>query len=108
MSHRVSVICDHPVSFGFRLAGLRPQPAAGPAEAGRLLAELIEDDRWGVILVQEDLVPDLGSASRRRLRTGLPLIIPFPGPSRDRPPGEAEAYVTELLRRAVGYRVRLR
>lgn len=108
MSHRVTAVCDLSVSFGFRLAGLRPHAAGGPADAARLLAELTEDDRWGVILVQEDLVPDPTSASRRRLRTGLPLIIPFPGPSRDRPPGEAEAYVTELLRRAVGYRVRLR
>ncbi len=108
MSHRVTAVCDPSVSLGFRLAGLSPHPAARPAEATRLLVELATDEQWGVILVQEDLVPDLAPVSRRSSRTGLPLLIPFPSPSRDRPPGEAEAYVTELLRRAVGYRVRLR
>lgn len=108
MSHRVGVVCDAFVALGFRLAGLDPSVAPEPESARRLLADMMEGEEWGVILVQEDLAPDLASDSRRPSRSGLPLVIPFPGPALERPPGEAEAYVTELLRRAVGYRVRLR
>lgn len=107
MSHRVGVVCDPFVALGFRLAGLSPKVATEVESARRLLESLVSDQDLGVILVQEDLTPDLSTA-RHPARSALPLVIPFPGPQLERPPGEAEAYVTELLRRAVGYRVRLR
>jgi vacuolar-type H+-ATPase subunit F/Vma7 len=69
---------------------------------------MVEDPRWGVILVQEGLVPDLEVVSRQRLEAGRPILVPFPAPSGGPAPDDAETYVTELLRRAVGYRVRLR
>jgi hypothetical protein len=36
------------------------------------------------------------------------MIVPFPPPSWAAPEEEAEAYLVEILRRAIGYRVRLR
>lgn len=107
MSHRVGVVCDPFVALGFRLAGLSPSVATERESARRLLETMLGDEEWGVILIQEDLTPDLAGA-RHQGRSALPLVIPFPGPELERPPGEAEAYVAELLRRAVGYRVRLR
>ena len=108
MSHRVGVVSDASVSLGFRLAGVRPWVADSPEAAAGLLDELAKEGRWGVILVQEDLMPPASSFSWRRSATGLPIVVPFPAPRRERQVGEAEAYVTELLRQAVGYRVRLR
>jgi vacuolar-type H+-ATPase subunit F/Vma7 len=108
MTHRVGVVSDPTVGLGFRLAGLQPRVAESESEAVSVLEEMIEQQDLGVILVQEDLVPAPALGSWQRAGSGLPLVIPFPGPSQERPPGEAEAYVTELLRRAVGYRVRLR
>ena len=108
MSHRVGVVSDASVTLGFRLAGLRPHVADSREAATRLLDELTKDGRWGVILVQEDLMPHSASPAWRRSASGLPIVVPFPAPRRERPVGEAEAYVTELLRQAVGYRVRLR
>lgn len=108
MSHRVGVVSDASVSLGFRLAGLRPLVADSREAAARLLDELAREGRWGVILVQEDLMPAALSPAWRRSATGLPIVVPFPAPGGERRVGEAEAYVTELLRQAVGYRVRLR
>jgi len=108
MSHRVGVVGDEGVSLGFRLAGLRPRVAESPETAMALLDEMVGDARWGVILVQEDLVPDLEPLTRSRPDSSMPILVPFPAPSRARTPDEAEAYVAELLRQAVGYRVRLR
>ncbi|MDX1647329.1 MAG: V-type ATP synthase subunit F [Longimicrobiales bacterium] len=105
---RVGVICDPFVALGFRLAGLNPAEASDPEHARRRLAEMLEHPSWGVVLVQEDLIPDPASVGRGPDRSDLPLLIPFPGPELERGPGEAEEYVTELLRRAIGYRVRLR
>lgn len=108
MSHRVGVVADPSVSLGFRLAGLRPRVAESVTAATRILDDMIGDGRWGVILVQEEIMPELTRAAPRRSATGLPILVPFPGPTREHLPGEAERYVAELLRRAVGYRVRLR
>ena len=108
MNRGVGVLSDAGVALGFRLAGLRPRVADSRDAAGAALTEMVGERRWGIILVQEDLVPDLDSVARRRVEATLPILVPFPSPSRVRVPGEAEAYVAELLRRAVGYRVRLR
>jgi vacuolar-type H+-ATPase subunit F/Vma7 len=108
MSHRVAVVCDATVALGFRLAGPRPHVVDSKESAATLLSNMMDDPRWGVILVQEDLMPDAPRSGGRRADAGLPVLVPFPAPSLERPPGEAEAYVAELLRRAVGYRVRLR
>jgi len=108
MSRFVGVVADPVVALGFRLAGLEPYVADSAERAANHLDGMLRDARWGIILVQEDLMPDPEPASITRSKSGLPILVPFPRPGRERPPGEAEAYVTELLRRAVGYRVRLR
>ena len=108
MSHRVAVVGDSSVTLGFRLAGFRPHLVESGEAAASLLTRMVREPQWGVILVQEDLMPEPAPSATRRSSTGLPILVPFPRPSRERPAGEAEAYVAELLRRAVGYRVRLR
>jgi vacuolar-type H+-ATPase subunit F/Vma7 len=108
MSHQVGVVAGPAIALGFKLAGLRPRVVDSAEGAATLLNEMIESDRWGVILVQEDLMPEEEPAALRRSTSGLPILVPFPPPGLARVPGEAEAYVMELLRQAVGYRVRLR
>ena len=41
------------------------------------------------------------------LNVVMPVVVPFPGPDRSARPS-AETDLVELLRRAIGYRVRLR
>jgi vacuolar-type H+-ATPase subunit F/Vma7 len=108
MSVRVGVVADPVVALGFRLAGLEPRVVASVEGASAALDEMVRDPRWGVILVQEDLMPEVAPTSTRSASSGLPILVPFPGSGRERAVGDAEAYVAELLRRAVGYRVRLR
>ena len=105
---RVAVLADPAVALGFRLAGLRPRVTDSRETAEKVLGEMMDESEWGVILVQEDLVPDLEPITRQRGEASLPILVPFPAPSGEALHGEAEAYVSELLRRAVGYRVRLR
>ena len=61
-----------------------------------------------MLLIDERLHRGLPEEMRRELsRRPLPMIVPFPGPSwaEQRDP---DAYVLELLRQAIGYRVRLK
>lgn len=108
MSHAVRVLCRPAVAHGFALAGVPALAVAGAAEAADGLARLARQPEVGVVLVEEELWAGLPEGARHRLeREPLPVVVPFPGPAwveREEP----GAYVLELLRRAIGYRVRLR
>jgi vacuolar-type H+-ATPase subunit F/Vma7 len=101
------VLCDPAVEPGFALASLRVR-TSDPAGAASALEELATEPRTGVVLVQSDLYDAAAGPELRRLeRQTLPVLLPFPGPRWAARPS-AEEYVVELLRRAIGYRVRLR
>lgn len=103
----VRVLCDPAIAPGFELASLRPRVST-PDGAKAALEELSDESNTGVILVQSDLYDAAGGTTLRRLeRQALPVLLPFPGPRWKARPS-AEEYVVELLRRAIGYRVRLR
>jgi len=107
MTHRVKVLSRPGVASGFALAGIRPILAESATEAATRLDDLVNDATVGVVLIEQTLYDQLGPATIEALsRRELPLVVPFPGPSRQ-PAPTPEAYVIELLRRAIGYRVRL-
>jgi len=108
MSHSLRVLCRPNVSEGFALAGVRSLTAVDGVEAATLIRRLIEQARVGVLLVEDALYRALPDELRDALeRRTTPVVIPFPGPARGERPS-AEAELVELLRRAIGYRVRLR
>lgn len=108
MSHRVEVLCRPEVAAGFELAGLRPVEVSDPADGVARLRELLRDPAAGVVLVEESFYDALPEDVRLELgRRPLPMVVPFPGPQWEARP-EAEAYIVELLRQVIGYRVRLR
>ena len=109
MRYGVRVLCRPEVGAGFRLAGLRPIEAPDPATAARLLTQLLREPGVGAVLIEDACHRDLPEALHRELaRRPLPMVVPFPGPSWTAPQGGPEAYIAELLRQAIGYRVRLK
>ena len=63
----------------------------------------------GLVLMEQafhDRLP--GDLARDLSRRTLPMLVPFAGPQWAERPGDADAYIVELLRQAIGYRVRLR
>jgi vacuolar-type H+-ATPase subunit F/Vma7 len=108
MNDRVRVLCRPAIAAGFRLAGFTVDEAEDAAEGGRRLAALIGQPDAGVVLVQDDFYAALPDAERRGLaRRPLPLVVPFPAPAWTPLAEGPEAFITELLRQAIGYRVRL-
>lgn len=108
MKKDVVVVCRPELAAGFRLAGLSVREALTPEEAAEWLQSVRRDGRGGVVLVDQQLYDGLSEDIRAGIeREAVPLAIPFPGPAWAAEEG-AEAYVVRLLRRAIGYRVRLR
>jgi len=109
MTHALRVVCRPAIRDGFELAGVHALPATDAIETAALLERLSLQTETGVVLVEESLYRALPDELRRALeRRPLPVVVPFPGPrgAGERP--SAEADLVELLRGAIGYRVRLR
>jgi vacuolar-type H+-ATPase subunit F/Vma7 len=106
----VHVVCRHETALGMALAGFAPIEAATGAETAAALAALATSPaRGGVVLVEAPLYDALPSAARRQIRRdGAPIVMPFPGPAPLAEGVSPEAELLDILRRAVGYRVRLR
>jgi vacuolar-type H+-ATPase subunit F/Vma7 len=108
MKYRVQVLCRPVLAPGFALAGLRPVTAATPSEAASALRNLLAQPDTGVVLVDESLHDQLPPELRRDLaRRALPLVVPCPAPRWQGEEAGIDRYIAELLRQAIGYRVRL-
>jgi vacuolar-type H+-ATPase subunit F/Vma7 len=104
----VLVLCRPAIAAGFRLAGFHPVEAENAAEGARRLAALLDEQDAGVVLVQEDFYAALPGTERRGLaRRSLPLVVPFPAPTPTPAAEGLDAFIADLLRQAIGYRVRL-
>jgi vacuolar-type H+-ATPase subunit F/Vma7 len=109
MALALRIVCRPDVAPGFALAGLEPIEAASAEAGAAAVRDLLNDPQVGVALVQDAFYDALPDDIRRQLgRRPLPLVAPFPGPRWGRRPTEADAYVLDLLRQVIGYRVRLR
>lgn len=109
MSYGVRVLARPEIGTGFALAGLRPIEAGTLEEAGERLRELRATPDVGVVLIEDAFYDRLPEDLRRQLRREpLPLVVPFPEPAWVARPDRAEAYIVDLLRQVIGYRVRLK
>lgn len=109
MSSSVLALCHPDVATGLRLAGVPVFEADGSADAAEQLRGMRHQSDLGVILIQDRLYDELPDDVRHEFaKQPLPMLVPFPGPIWEDRPESAEAYIVELLRQVVGYRVRLR
>jgi vacuolar-type H+-ATPase subunit F/Vma7 len=105
---KVRVVSRQALASGFALAGLAVVPARDAAEAADAVARCAADADVGVVLLDDALYASVPREVRARWdRRALPIVVPVPAPAWDRP-GAAEAYILDILRQAIGYRVRPR
>jgi vacuolar-type H+-ATPase subunit F/Vma7 len=103
----VEVLCRPAAATGFALVGIGAEPVPEAADPTPALVARLERSDVGVLLLEESIYESLAPELRHRLdRSARPLVVTFPGPAW-RGARTAEERVVELLRRAIGYRVRL-
>ena len=104
----VRVLSRPALAAGFELAGLAVTRVADGADGAAAIGRLAAEANVGIILVDDALYRELPRGLLTRLDRGaLPIVAPVPVPRWDAQ-SEAEAYVLEILRQAIGYRVRPR
>ncbi len=108
MSRYSFVIVTRPGDgLGFLLAGARVEEVA-PGEEHARLGPLLAEPGLGVLAVEEQVIAGLSDEMLDLPgRVGLPVVFPFALPRRLADPSHTTSYIGELLRRAIGYHVRL-
>jgi vacuolar-type H+-ATPase subunit F/Vma7 len=81
--------------------------ATSGEDAAREIEQAADQSDAAVVIIEEPLYDDIPEEVRRSLaRSSLPVVIPVPGPDWTTE-SNAHEYIVEILRRAIGYRVRL-
>lgn len=105
---KLVILTDSETATGFRLAGVEVQEADREGAQGALEA-LIESDDYGLIAVDEGLVPDPIRSTERAMRgRNLPVLLPIPSLGAAFDEGaDATEYMKDLVRSAIGFDIKL-
>lgn len=104
----VVVVTGRDSSYGFQLAGVQVRVAEDVQEARQHLISLINDDQIGLIALDDALMGAVDNPLRERLdRVYRPVLIPIPSRSAAEVSEERRQYIRHLIRRAVGFDIRL-
>ena len=106
--HRVVVLTDAETATGYRLAGVEVR-VSEREDAASTLDTLIEEDAYGLVIVDEGLVPDPVAASERAMRgRNLPVLLPVPSLGAAFGDGaDATDYMKDLVRSAIGFDIKM-
>lgn len=105
MLYRVCFITDTELETGFRLGGAEVYGVRDQKELLQTFRLLVADEKVGLIAVQENFFPELKKSFQKELRSGWPLVIPFPSAAIQE---EKRDHVAEMIKEAIGYYVKLR
>ncbi len=102
---KIVFITPQDARYGFSLTGVR-QLTLVEEEVEKMLLETVEDPETGVVVIDERLVEGLSHERFREMELRWPgLIMVLPAPSKAELAGED--YALRLIRRAIGYQIRL-
>ena len=93
--------------LGFRMAGAAVEEVE-QGEVAERFKTLLSDPGLGVVAVEEELLERVPEPLLQKLgREGVPVLLPFTFPRRWEEGGRGEEYVATLIRRAIGYHVKI-
>lgn len=96
-------------ALGFKCAGLDCIEADTDADISSLLLSLQNEGRYGLVAIEETLLNKAPEATLRRIRKkGLPILIPINIPQKWGEVEFGESPVVRLIRRAIGYQIKLK
>ncbi len=104
---KIVFITPPDAAYGFSLSGII-QYTVDMQDVEKTLEAITHDPETGLVIIDERLAMGIATEQLReiehRWHDGLLLVLPSP----EKPAEEVEDYATRLIRRAIGYHVRLK
>jgi len=105
MNKRIIFFTPEDAAPGFRLAGFEQYVCTGD-ELESLVLQFVDRVEYGLFVIDERLVSENIDIRLRELERGLDLVFVIMPPPLERE-ARREDYAVRLLRRAIGYHIRL-
>ncbi len=103
---RLMVITTPDLATGFRLAGVEAFAAESPERAEAILCKLLEGEEASLIAVRQDLLQAMDRRLQRRIENSYrPVVMAIPGGTPTTSGEGRRRYITELIRRAIGFHI---
>lgn len=107
--YKMMVVTDNETADGFRLAGVDVRGVAPEEDCQAVLSEMLNDDSIGVMAVNQAFLNDIDERLRLRMeRSNRPVVVLIPVGREQLGGAEKREYVARLIRRAVGFDIKLR
>lgn len=107
--YRLIVLTDPDTADGFGLAGVDVVTAETPDDARRKLNQLLDDDSSGIVAVNESFMADIDERTQQKINTIYrPIVITLPIREKLATEEDHRAYLSRLIRRAIGFDITLR
>jgi len=95
--------------LGFKMAGIETVEVEGEGGLSDFLSHEDDYEEVGLLIVEEKLLEGVPAEVMRRVkRRGVPVIVPLHMPERWQSAGIAEDYIANLIKSAIGYRLKIK
>ncbi len=104
----LTVLADKESAPGFRLAGVQVVEAQTPEEGRRQLVELLNDQRSGIIAVDERLAGGIDDSLQTKIdQLYRPVVVILPSAAAVVAQESKRLYFERLIKKAVGFEMKL-
>ena len=106
---RLLIITSEGGSLGFRLGGFESREVAKDADPTMVLEELERETRYALVCIDKHILERADKSLLTRLKKkGLPVVMPLDIPVAWEEDGAGESPVARMIRRAIGYQIKIR
>jgi V/A-type H+-transporting ATPase subunit F len=103
------VVTSEGASLGFQCAGVETMEVAEDDDVTSTLQSLQTEGDYGIVILEEHLMERISEAVMRRIRKkGLPIIVPVAIPRQWEEREDVESPVMRLIRKAIGYQIKIK
>ena len=107
--YKVVVLTDSDTADGFRLAGVDVQVVDSNEMARKQLNALLDDDSSGIIAINEKMMAAIDERTQKKIDSIYrPIVISLPIKEQLEMGEDHRAYLSRLIRRAIGFDITLR
>lgn len=108
---KVLAIVEPEIARGFKLSGVAIEAAQSAQLVKECLLKAMKDKNYGIIIIDSTHIDSFDEHTKRLIEdSSVPLIVPLPLEMRWKKEsgGEADTYVGDMIRHAIGHHIKIK